>query len=458
MTMFVLILQFLWMYIDYLVGKGLEWKVILELIFYSSGSLFMMALPLATLLSSIMAIGNLGEHNELLALKSAGISLPRILAPLLATACLLAVSGFLFSNYLLPYFNLKATALLYDVKQQNPELQIKEGMFYDGITNYTIRVKEKDEKTGLLSDIMIYDHSTGSGNRSLTIADSGYIRITSNQKYLILTLYNGCSYDELKENNAGERKYPFRINKFSMEELIFELTGYGFERSDETLFKNRSKMLNLHQLSVVSDSLKRERDSRVRLQAQNFFLSSNFRFGTSDFNSSGKPYRFTADSILATCDVEQQLQIAGKALTLAKQAQSNLTVQAADFQFTNYELNSHNIEWHLKFTIPLSCIIFVLIGAPLGAIIRKGGFGTPFLISLFVFMLYYVTSISFQRLAKNSEWDPRIAIWMSTIITLPLGVFFSYKASTDRRITLPKWYLTAANLVGRFFEGKKLKI
>jgi lipopolysaccharide export system permease protein len=455
MTMFVLILQFLWMWIDDLVGKGLEWKVILELIFYYSGNLFMMALPLATLLSSIMAIGNLGEHNELLALKSAGISLPRILAPLLAAACLLAVSGFLFSNNLLPYFNLKATALLYDVRQQRPELQIKEGMFYDGITNYTIRVKEKDEKTGLLSNIMIYDHSAGSGNRSLTIADSGYIRITSNQKYLILTLYNGCSYDELKENNAGERKYPFRINKFSMEETIVELIGYGFERTDETLFKNRSKMFNLRQLSAISDSLQRERDSRVLLQAQNFFLSSNFRFGTTDFNSTGKPYRFVADSIIATCDVEQQLQIAGKALTLAKQAQSNLAVQAADMQFTNRELSLHNIEWHLKFTVPLSCIIFALIGAPLGAIIRKGGFGTPFLISLLVFMLYYVTSFAFEKLAKNSEWDPRIAIWMSTIVTLPLGLFFSYKAATDQRITLPKWYLAAANWVGTFFEGKK---
>jgi lipopolysaccharide export system permease protein len=456
MTMFVLILQFLWMYIDELVGKGLEWGVILEFIFYCSGNLFMMALPLATLLSSIMAMGNLGEHNELLALKSAGISLQRILAPLMAIACVFAITGFLFSNNLLPYLNLKSTTLLYDIRQQRTELQIKEGTFYDGITNYTIRVGTKDAKTGLLCNIMIYDHSNGSGNRSLTIADSGYMRITSNQKYLVLTLYNGCSYDELRES-AGERKYPFRINNFSMEETIFELTGYGFERTDGNLFKNRSKMLNLHQLSAISDSLKRECDARTQQQAQNFFLLSVFRFGASDFSGSSysKPRRLAADSMLKACDVEQQLQVANRALVLSKQAQSNLVSQATDMQFTSRELNLHNIEWHLKFTVPLSCIIFLLIGAPLGAIIRKGGFGTPFLISLIVFMLYYVTSMLFERLARNSDWDPRIAIWMSSIITLPIGLFVSYKAATDQRVTLPKWYLKAIGWAGKILGGKQ---
>lgn len=454
MTMFVLILQFLWMYIDELVGKGLEWGVILEFIFYYSGNLFMMALPLATLLSAIMALGNLGEHNELLALKGAGISLQRILAPLVVTTCLFVAIGFLFSNNLLPYFNLKSTALLYDIRQQRPELQIKEGLFYDGISDYTIRVGSKHEKSGLLFDIMIYNHSTGSGNRSLTVADSGYMRITSNQKYLILTLYNGSSYDELKES-AGERKYPFRINNFSLEETVFELTGYGLERSDGNLFKNRSKMLNLRQLSLISDSLQRENQSRALQQARSFFLLSNFQRGASDFGSTyTKPHRLNADSLLQACGVEQQLQIADRALVLAKQAQNNLLSQASDMQFTNREVSQHNIEWHLKFTVPLSCMIFLLIGAPLGAIIRKGGFGTPFLVSLLVFMLYYVTSMLFERLARNSEWTPRIAIWMSTIITLPIGLFFTYKAATDQRVTLPKWYLKVMTWIGNLLGGK----
>jgi lipopolysaccharide export system permease protein len=455
MTMFVLILQFLWAYIDELVGKGLEWRVILEFIFYYSGNLFMMALPLATLLSSIMALGNLGEHNELLALKSAGISLPRILAPLMAATCVFTVVGFLFANNLLPYFNLKGTALLYDIRQQRPELQIKEGLFYDGIADYTIRVESKNEKTGLLCGIMIYNHTGGSGNRSLTIADSGYMRITSNQKYLVLTLYSGCSYDELKES-AGERKYPFRINNFSLEETIFELTGYGLERSDGNLFKNRSRMLNLRQLSTISDSLKRESDSRALQMARSFFQLSNFQLGASDFSSAySKPRRFNADSVLQTCNAEQQLLAASRALTMAKQAQGNLVAQASDMQFTNRERSLHDIEWHLKFTVPLSCIIFLLIGAPLGAIIRKGGFGTPFLISLIVFMIYYITSMLFERLARNSEWNPRVAIWMSTIITLPIGLFFSYKAATDQRVTLPKWYLKIMDWIGNVLGGRK---
>lgn len=454
LTMFVLILQFLWMWIDELVGKGLEWGVILEFLFYACGNLFMMALPLATLLSSIMAVGNLAEHNELLALKSAGISLSRILLPLVLTASLLAVVGFLFSNNLLPRFNLKATVLIYDIRQQRPELQIKEGVFYDGIDNYTIRVKEKDEKTGLLRGLMIYDHSNNTTNRSLTIADSGYMRITPNKKYLILTLYNGCSYDEMKENTE-ERKYPFRTNKFSMQEAVFELVGYGFERTDEALYKNRSKMLNLYQLTVISDSLQHERESYTLMQVQNFFQSSSFKLGVSDFSSAKKPYRLAVDSILATCDVEQQLQVAGRALMLARQAQSTFSTQAADMQYANRELTLHNIEWHLKFTIPLSCLIFALIGAPLGAIIRKGGFGTPFLISLLVFMLYYITSFAFERLAKNSEWTPRIAIWMSTIVTLPLAVIFGYTASTDRRVTLPKWYFNATGWLNAILGGSR---
>jgi len=451
--MFVLVLQFLWMYIDDLVGKGLEWTVIAELIMYACGNLVIMALPLSTLLSSIMAVGNLGEHNELLALKASGISLPRILAPLMVVVCCITVSDFFFSNNVLPYFNLKFTSLLYDVKQQRPELQIKEGVFYNGIKDYTIRVDDKDENTGLLRGVIIYDHSKGNGNRAVTIADSGYLRITANQKYLILTLYSGYSYEEENES-SGERKYPFRTNKFDEQEAIFELAGYGFERTDENLFKNRAKMLNLSQLSVMTDSLSREHRSKTAAQIRGFFRSENFQSYYDLDASSSKPYKITADSILHNLNAEQRLAVAEKAVATARQAQSNFASISDDLRRSNGTLYMHNIEWHLKFSYPLACLIFFLIGAPLGAIIRKGGFGMPFIISLTVFLIYYMVSEAFRRLARDGSWDASIAIWMSTLVTLPMGIFFTYKAATDQRFTLPKWYVAAADWIGKLFPKK----
>jgi lipopolysaccharide export system permease protein len=455
--MFVLILQFLWQYIDDLVGKGLEWYVICQLIFYiSSSTLVMMALPLATLLASSMALGNLGEHNELLALKSAGISLHRILAPLmLLVAGVFAVGGFWYANRVQPYFFLRFTSLMYDVRRQRPELQIKEGIFYDGITNYTIRVQHKDEQTGLLSGLMIYDHSANNGNRSLTMADSGYIRITADKKYLVLTLYDGNSYEEMNEQkgSGGERKYPFRTNSFAKQEAMFELTGYGFERTDESLFKDRAKMLNLNQLTVMADSLQRDIGSRTQLLARNFFTSGSFRYGSTDFLNPHKPYRLNTDSLFATFDVRKQHSVAHRALELAMQAQSSYVIQAGDMQYERRDLNMHNIEWHLKFSLPFSCVVFFLIGAPLGAIIRKGGFGTPFLVSLLVFLVYYMVSFAGERLARDSVWTPRSAIWMSTLVTLPMGIFFAYKAAADKSIAMPQWLAYAIGQAKRLLQS-----
>lgn len=454
MVMFVLMLQFLWQYIDDLVGKGLEWTVIAELLFYACGNLIPMALPLATLLSSIMAVGNLGEHNELLALKASGISLQRILAPLAALVLLITVSDFVFSNNIIPYINLKFNSLLYDVKHQRPELQLKEGVFFDGIDNYTIRVNDKDEKNGALRDIIIYDHSKGSGNRSVIIADSGFLRMTSNQKYLILTLYDGSSYEEEKES-GGERKLPFRTNKFKEQEAVFELTGYGFERTDENLFKNRAQMLNLGQLTIMSDSLQREQNSRTMLQVRNFFHTSTFRhYSDFDVAAESRPYKIPVDTLMQALNVEQRLSAVEKALLSSKEAQSNLSTHIEDLRYSSRELNLHSIEWHLKFAFPLSCLIFFFIGAPLGAIIRKGGFGTPFLISLFIFLLYYIVSMAFKRLARDGAWDPAVAIWMSSLVTIPMGIFFTYKAATDKRFSLPKWYSSAASWVGKIFSNK----
>jgi lipopolysaccharide export system permease protein len=233
--------------------------------------------------------------------------------------------------------------------------------------------------------------------------------------------------------------------------VIFELTGYGFERTDENLFKNRARMLNLSQLSVMSDSLSRERDTHGLAQVRNFFRSSHFSH-PADFDKSNSPYKVHADSIIKKLNAEQRLAAADKALERAKQAQGSLSTQIDDLRRSNRELNMHNVEWHLKFTYPFACVIFFFIGAPLGAIIRKGGFGTPFIISLAVFLTYYIISEAFKRLANDGSWDAAIAIWMSTLVTLPMGLFFTYKATTDQRFTLPKWYAKASEWVGNFLS------
>jgi len=460
MVMFVLILQFLWKYIDDLVGKGLEWSVIAELILYASGNLVIMALPLSTLLASIMAVGNLGEHNELLALKTSGISLPRVLAPLMVVVCSITAANFLFSNNLVPYFNLQFTSLMYAVRQHRPELQIEEGVFYNGIKDYTIRVDDKDEHTGLLRGVIIYDHSKGGGNRAVTIADSGYLRVTSNQKYLILTLYSGYSYEEEKES-AGERKYPFRTNKFGEQEVIFELEGYGFERTDENLFKNRAQMLNLSQLSTMCDSLAREHKGRAAMQVNGFFRSENFHSYRDLDAVNSKPHKIAADSVMQGLSVEQRSAAAEKALDLARQAQSAFSTLSDNLRRSNYSLYMHNVEWHLKFSYPFACFIFFLIGAPLGAIIRKGGFGTPFVISLAVFLIYYIVSEAFKRLAKDGSWNASVAIWMSTLVTLPMGLYFCYKAAIDARFTPPGWLIVIGKLpklVANIVENFRAKI
>ncbi|GHT65680.1 hypothetical protein FACS189452_00220 [Bacteroidia bacterium] len=453
-----MVLQFLWLYIDDLVGKGLDTLVVVELISYAAANLIPMVLPLSMLLTSIMTMGGLGEHNELLALKASGISLARIMSPLFVIAALFSISSFVFSNNILPYTNLKFTSLLFSVKQQRPEMQIKAGVFYDGIEGYVIKVDSKDEETSLLHNVIIYNHNEQNGNKSLTIADSGYLRITSNQQYLIFTLYNGNVYEELKES-GGTSKYPFRINHFEEQESVFELIGYGFERSDETLFKNRSQMLNLQQLSAVTDSLKKGRNASAQQQFNNFFHSSHFAHNQEldkpdSIYSLQYPHWLTQDSLLQLLSIEKISNAAARALQKAREAKSEIVTQVDYLHSDSRQINLHNIQWHLKFTYPLACLIFFFIGAPLGAIIRKGGFGTPFVVSLLIFLVYYVISISCQKIARDGAWSAALAMWTSSMITFPIGLFLTYKAAKDQRFTLPKWYLQTAEWVKQFFVRK----
>ncbi|MCX6256594.1 MAG: LptF/LptG family permease [Bacteroidia bacterium] len=438
-SLFILLMQFLWKYIDELVGKGLDWKVIAELMLYASASLVPMALPLSILLSSLMTFGNLGENYELIALKSAGISLPRIFKPLIILTFVISIGAFYFSNYVLPFTNLKMGSLLFDVRQKQPEISISEGVFYNGIDNYSIKVEKKDKKKKMLYGIMIYDHTQHNGNTSVIVADSGKMSITADQMFLILKLYHGNGYLEMPESRSNSRikTFPLRRDVFGEEQILFKLAGAELNRTDEGLFKKHYQMLNLKQLTYAEDSLKKDYDQRKvyiskSLLAYNYFKADPRKKIIDTIHIAEKkfaPSQF--DSVFNKLAVNDRHRSCQMALSFARSTKSYLSSSEEDLSNRDKWIKRHQIEWHRKFSLSFACFVLFFIGAPFGAIIRKGGFGMPMVISVIFFILYYMISISGEKFVRESMWPPFAGMWISSFILLPAGVFLTYKASTD---------------------------
>lgn len=446
-TMFVLLMQFLWKYIDDLVGKGLDWDVIAELLLYASAGLLPMALPLAILLASLMTMGNLGENNELLAMKSAGISLPRILTPLIFLTIFISIGAFFFSNNVLPYTNLKISTLLYSVKQQKPELIIKEGIFTSLIEGYSIKVGDKDPSTGLMKRILIYDHSKDEGNTTVTYADSGYMKPTADQKFLVATLFSGNSYKEVRDNRKPrynfKDKLPAQKQFFEKEVIIFELKGFELQRADESFFKDSYQTQNISQLAKVEDSLSRAFNSQLELFSQSVIRSSIFRnpyWGRRN-NEVEIKHHIDIDSLLKSLPSEEKIAAIERAIEFARSTKSYISSSKEEFFYKQKYIARHKIEWHRKFTLAFACFVLFFIGAPLGAIIRKGGLGTPVVISVLFFIIYYIINITGEKFARELIWDPALGMWVSSFILLPLGIFLSYKATTDSVIMNADFYI-----------------
>lgn len=428
-------MQFLWKYIDDIVGKGLDGIVILKLLTYVSASLVPMALPLAILLSSLMTFGNLGEHYELVAFKSAGISLKRILRPLAILVVILSGVAYLFSNYWLPIANLKSKSLLYDVKKQKPTMDIRPGIFSDGLDNFSIRVKEKKviDDVEHLYDVMIYDHRSP-GNRSVTVAEEGVMTISDNKRYLVLKLFNGENYDEnfQRKNNY---KYPLARTSFKENEIRFDLAQFDLSRTDEDLFKSNYKMLNMDQLSKAIDTLSKIRKNHFE-QFQDGMYKSYYRFaGIKDKGLKKKNHIIQAkpdlDSLIASLDLNRQRQVYATASNLARNSKSRLSSMVTDLYNRDKYIRYHKIYWHKKLTLSFACFILFLIGAPLGAIIRKGGLGMPIVISVVFFLIFHMISITGEKMAKEGAMDVVKGMWMASAILLPIGLFFTYKATSD---------------------------
>lgn len=444
-ALFILQMQWLFKFIDDLIGKGLELSIILELFGYATATLVPMALPLSILLASIMTFGNLGENFELLAIKSSGISLLRIMRPLIVFTIIVTIGAFYFSNNIQPIANLKMQTLLYDVKNQSPEISVKEGAFFNDIEGYSIKVSHKNPETGLLKGIMIYNHTDRMGNTQVILADSGYMTITEDKRYMVLDLYHGRAYDEMTEGPGKKQKQtkPHRRDQFDHQELRLQMEGAEMERTDEGLFKKHYQMMNISQLVINQDSLEQNLAKR-RLQFERNLLRSNYfkKAGTEDdetghtekadsLTKAVSPDTLLLSTLIQNLPAEKQTQLYKIAGNFARSTKSQITTNINDLTQSQKHIDRHKIEWHRKFSLSFACILFFFIGAPFGSIVRKGGFGMPVVLSVLLFILYYVISISGEKFVREGVMPAYQGMWLSAAILLPMGLFLTYKAVGD---------------------------
>ncbi|MEZ5000865.1 MAG: LptF/LptG family permease [Bacteroidales bacterium] len=378
-VLFIQIMQFLWMYVDDLAGKGLEFKILIELLFQFSLVFVPTALPLGILLASLMTFGNMGENFELTAMKSSGISLQRIMRPLIVLLLFLAVGSFFFANNVLPYSSRKAKTLMYDIQRKRPELNIQAGAFYNGIEGFSIKIASKDPETNKLEKILIYDHRANKGNVSVTYADSGYMKMTPDESGLLFTLYNGYSYNDLSETSSvPDRKYPFRSDRFKEQNLFVELSGFDLDRSDLNLFRNNSTMLNLAELNMFIDSLSIRLSNRQSSYLREFkttklYNRRNYKREQGNIDTAEHAYLpFRVDSLYQSQTIEEREVTLSTAIKNARAGSKYVIEKNQTLHREKKGVRRYEIEWHKKFTLAVSCLVFFFIGAPLGAIIRKG--------------------------------------------------------------------------------------
>ncbi len=431
-ALFILLMQFVWKYIDDLVGKGLEWYIIVKLLFYASSTFVPLALPLAILLSSLMMFGNLGEHYELVTIKAAGISLSRVMRPLIVVSICISALAFYFSNVILPMANLKFLSLLYDVREKKLAFNLKEGMFYDGIEGFVIRVGKKEKDGNTIRDIMVYDHTKHIGNVSLTTAEWGKMELSPDKKFLVFRLYNGTNYEERVDLRNNEATRPFQRTEFSKQYQMFDLSAFQLTRTDESLFKKNYEMQNVRQLRHSIDSI----TLQLAEERKNLELSymNNLKYYTRLSHGaradSGLVEIFNP-SVIFNFNAKDRYGILETAVNAAKSSRENLTTSKESIYNKNKLIFKHQIVYHKKFSFSIACFLLFFIGAPLGAIIRKGGLGMPAVISTLFFILFWVISFAGEKYAVEGVVPPWQGIWFASAVLMPIGIFLTIKATND---------------------------
>ena len=433
--LFIFMMQFLWRYVDELVGKGLEIGVLAQFFFYSGITLIPVSLPLAILLAALMTFGNFGEKFELLSMKAAGIPLLRIIRPLIIFCVMLCGMSFYFQNGVAPKAQTKLWTLLVSMKQTSPELDIPEGVFYSDIEGYNIYVKKKDRETGIMKDLLIYNFSEGFENAHIIWASEGSMEMTEDKQHLFLHLYNGEQFENLKSQSIDSKNVPYRRETFREKHIVIEFDG-GFNMIDGSFLSERHDTKNMNQISHSIDSLTFRADSIGRATFKDTKRTTYREYTVTQRDS----VKMTSGEIPAIINVDSLFQ----AYTLAekekalKSASDRLNTLTSDWKIKEMQMSDadknirrHQSTWHQRITLSLSCLIFFFIGAPLGAIIRKGGLGLPVVISVIIFVLYYIIDSGSTRVARSGEMNIILGTWMSTLVLAPIGAFFTYKSNKD---------------------------
>lgn len=443
--LFIFMLQFLWRYVDELVGKGLEMSVLAQFFFYSGLTLVPASLPLAVLLASLITFGNFGERYELLAMKAAGISLFKIMRPLAIFACGIVCVSFYFQNVIGPMAQANFGTLLVSMKQKSPELDIPEGVFYSEISNYNLKVGKKNRETGMLYDVLIYDFSSGFENASVIYSDSGRLEMTADKQHLYLHLYSGELFENLKAQNMNSNNVPYRRESFREKHTIIEFNS-DFNMADASIMSNESASKNIIMLQASIDSMTMIGDSIGQMYYQE---ASNGPYrhtgGLSKQDTikmaQAQIEQYNVDSLFNVATLMQKQRIISGAVSRAENLGSDFAFKSFAMEQNDYKIRKHKTEWHKKITISLSCILFFFIGAPLGGIIRKGGLGMPVIVSILIFIIYYIIDNTGYKMARDGKWIVWMGMWTSTAVLAPVGAFFTYKSNKDSVVFSPDVYL-----------------
>lgn len=433
--LFIFMMQFLWRYVDELIGKGLEMTVMAQFFFYSALTLVPVSLPLAVLLAALITFGNFGERFELLAMKAAGISLLKIMRPLIIFIVFICCLSFYFQNVIGPKAQTDLGTLLISMKQKAPELDIPEGVFYDEIDGYNLYVKRKNRDTGMLYDVLIYNFEKGFENAQIIKADSGRLEMTADKKHLYLHLYSGEQFENLKSQSMDQRNVPYRREAFREKHAIIEFDS-DFNMVDAGIMSNYSNSKNMKKLQMDIDSMQVQNDSLARVYYEEA-MQGTYRVTAGmtkeDTLKIEKAHlgEYSVDSIFNMATLVEKQKIISTAIGRAEGAGSDWSFKSNDISMTENNLRRHMTSWHEKLTLSLACLIFFFIGAPLGGIIRKGGLGMPVVVSVFIFIVYYIINNTGYKMARDGKWIVWMGMWTSTAVLAPLGAFLTYKSNND---------------------------
>lgn len=432
--LFIFMMQFLWRYVDELVGKGLEIKVLAQFFFLSALTLIPLSLPLAILLAALMTFGNFGERYELLSMKAAGIPLLRIMQPVILFCVLLGLTSFFFQNVVGPKAQKELWTLIVSMKQKSPEVDIPEGVFYSDIDGYNIYVKQKDRETGILKDVLIYNFSDGFENAHIIWAAEGKLELTADKQHLYLHLYNGEQFENLKSQAGLSRNVPYRRETFREKHTLIQFDTQ-FNMVDGNFLNRRSDIKNMNEITHAIDSLTAYADS-LGCSMHSDIMQSTYKAPILSKSDSVKIQEeklsvINIDSVFNTLTSAEKLKTLSTCENRLSSLSSDWSMKSYLTKETDANIRGHRSDWHKKITLSLACIIFFFIGAPLGAIIRKGGLGMPVVLSVLIFILYYIIDSGATRVAKSGEMNIILGTWMSTLVLAPLGGFLTYKSNKD---------------------------